>query len=72
MLTIVRCAVVIGVIYALSPVRGSMPDAPALPREVEDASRLWSAMPESARRALLDALARDAAERGAALESALR
>jgi hypothetical protein len=39
---------------------------------VDDASRLWSAMPESARRALLDTLARDAAERGAALEKAIR
>ncbi len=72
MLTIVRCAVVIGVIYAFSPVRDPRPAAPALPRAVEDASRAWSAMPESARRALLDTLARDAAEHGATLERALR
>ena len=75
MLTIVRCAVVIGVIYALSPVRDPAPEAPPAakaPVQAGDAQRLWEAMPESARRALLETLAREALDRAAGGERPAR
>ncbi|KAA2236265.1 hypothetical protein [Salinarimonas soli] len=75
MLTIVRCAVVIGVIYALSPVRDAAPGAPPAAKtslQPGDAARLWEAVPENARRALLDTLAREALDRAAGAERTAR
>lgn len=77
---LLRCAVAIGVIYALSPVRdplppaSRLPGAPALsevPARVETLSRLWGTLPAPTREILMDEAARAARERaGEALRGA--
>jgi hypothetical protein len=63
MVPVLRCAVAIGVIYALSPVRDPVPSLQA-PREalagVDAATRALSSLPEPARRAVIEEAARQA------------
>jgi len=63
MVPVLRCAVAIGIIYALSPVRDPVPALQA-PREtlagVDTATRALSSLPEPARRAVIEEAARQA------------
>ncbi len=70
MLLILRCALVIGAIYALSPLRDPLPVAPPTTGEglagAEALARTWSALPEETRRALAAEATRQALARARA------
>lgn len=66
MFPLLRCAAAIAAVYALSPVRDPLPTPPPLPAPAQDAARAWSSLPEPARQAILDGLAREASERARA------
>lgn len=63
MLLILRCALTIGAIYALSPLRDPLPPPPAAAGML---ARLWPSLNEGARQAIVDSATREAAERAAA------